>query len=210
MWAIRFILLGVLGAMVWVAWVMLRRRSQYARLLEGGPFNYAFVAVYNVLSWLIMVLPPAGGWDSRPDWMQYPAIRIGFGVIGPAFICAGVALSFAAARKRKALGAQDAKEGLVTTGVYRYFRHPIYTGILCVCLGLGLVTRNPDGLLLFPALFIMNLAEANSEEKNDMIVKFPEQYLSYKRKVRMFGPIWLWGIAAGISLLLVAVILFCP
>ena len=30
-------------------------------------------------------------------------------------------------------------------GRSRYFRHSIYTGILCVCLGLGLVTRNPDG-----------------------------------------------------------------
>lgn len=28
--------------------------------------------------------------------------------------------------------------------------------------------------------------------RNDMIMRFPEQYRSYKRKVRMFGPIWLW------------------
>jgi len=140
--------------------------------------------------------------------MGYPVIRIGFGVSGPVFICAGLALSVVTAKQRKALGAQDVKEGLITTGAYRYFRHPIYTGILCVCLGLGLVTRNPDGLLFLPALFIINLAQALIEERNDMIVRFPEQYLSYKRKVRIFGPIWLWSVAAGVNLLLVAAILF--
>ena len=48
--------------------------------------------VYNVLSWLIMVLPPAGGWDCRPDWMQYPITRIGFGVIGPIELIEKVAM----------------------------------------------------------------------------------------------------------------------
>jgi protein-S-isoprenylcysteine O-methyltransferase Ste14 len=208
MWAIRFILLGVLVTMVCISRYLLKRRSRYEGLLENGPFNYFLVAAYNVLSWLIVVLPPAGGWDSRPDWIQYPIIRIGFAVMGTVFICVSIILFAVTLKQRKAIGAQDVKEGLITSGAYRYFRHPIYTGILCVCLGLGLVTRNPDGLLVFPALLVINIAEAISEERNDMTLRFGEQYLSYKRKVRMFGPIWLWSVVSGINALIAVTIFF--
>ncbi|MHC4096817.1 MAG: S41 family peptidase [Planctomycetota bacterium] len=208
MWAIRFILLGVLVTMVCVARVLLRGRSRYKELLENGPFNYILVAVGNVLFWLIAVLPPSGGWDSRPDWMGYPITRIGFGVIGSVLIFAAIVLFAVTLSQRKVVGAQDVKEGLLTTGAYRFFRHPIYTGILCVCLGLGLVTRNPDGLLFFPALFVINVAQALIEERNDMIVRYGEQYLSYKRKVRMFGPVWLWGAVSCVNVVLVVTILF--
>jgi hypothetical protein len=140
--------------------------------------------------------------------MEYPITRIGFGVIGSVLICGSVVLFVVTLRQRKAVGGQDVKEGLLTTGAYRFFRHPIYTGILCVCLGLGLVTRNPDGLLFFPALFFMIVAQALIEERNDMIVRYGEKYLSYKRKVRMFGPIWLWGAVSFVNVVLVVAILF--
>jgi protein-S-isoprenylcysteine O-methyltransferase Ste14 len=208
MWAIRFILLGVLVAMVYITRNLFRERSRYERILENGPLNYILVAVGNVLFWLIMVLPPTGGWDSRPDWMGYPIIRIGFGVIGSVLICGSVVLFAITLRQRKVIGGQDVKEGLLTTGAYRFFRHPIYAGILSVCLGLGLVTRNPDGLLFFPALFFIIVAQALIEERNDMIVRYGEQYLSYKRKVRMFGPVWLWGAVSFVNMVLVVAIFF--
>ena len=208
MWAIRFILLGVLVTMVYVMRGLLRERSRYERILENGPLNYILVAVGNVLFWLVVVLPPSGGWDSRPEWMGYAIARIGFGVVGSVLIFVAIVLFVVTLRQRKVLGAQDVKEGLLTTGAYRFFRHPIYTGILCVCLGLGLVTRNPDGLLFFPALFVINVAMALIEERNDMIVRYGEQYLSYKRKVRMFGPIWFWGAVSCVNVVLVVAILF--
>ncbi|MHC4691208.1 MAG: S41 family peptidase [Planctomycetota bacterium] len=208
MWAIRFILLCVLVTIVCAGPVLLRQRSRYKRILENGPLNYFLVAVCNVLFWLIMVLPPTGGWDSRPEWMEYPVTRIGFGVIGSLLICGSVVLFVVTLRQRKVIGAQDVKEGLLTTGAYRFFRHPIYVGILSVCLGLGLLTRNPEGLLFFPALFFMIVAQALIEERNDMIVRYGKQYLSYKRKVRMFGPVWLWGAVSFVNVVLIVAILF--
>ena len=70
------------------------------------------------------------------------------------------------------------------------------------------MTRNPDGLLFFPAFFVINLAQALIEERNDVIVRYGEKYLSYKRKVRMFGPIWLWSAVSCVNLLVVVAILF--
>ena len=72
-----------------------------------------------------------------------------------------------------------------------------------VALGLPLVMRNPDGLLMFPALFVVHFAAAIIEERNDMGVRFREQYQAYKQTTRMFGPIWLWSVIVVIILLLV-------
>jgi protein-S-isoprenylcysteine O-methyltransferase Ste14 len=92
---------------------------------------------------------------------------------------------------------------LLTSGLYRYFRHPINTGILWVTLGLALAMRNPDGLLMFPAVFVISFAGTIFEEKNDMCVRFRLQYQAYKQKTRMFGPTWLWGIIVVIILILI-------
>jgi hypothetical protein len=54
--------------------------------------------------------------------------------------------------------------------------------------------RNPDGLLMVPAIFVIVFAGTIIEERNDMCVRFREQYQAYRQTTRMFGPIWVWGI----------------
>ena len=203
MWTIRFILLGVLGASVCVDPYLYRHRRQYEGLFENRIFNITVVVVWNSFCYLIVGLPPAGGWNLRPDWLGYQSVRIGFPVIGLLLICAGASLGFATLRQRKVIGSQAVREGLLTSGCYRYFRHPIYTGIIWISLGLPMVMRNLDGLLMFPAIFVIHLAAAIIEERNDMCVKFREQYQAYKQTTRMFGPIWLWSVVVVIILLLV-------
>jgi protein-S-isoprenylcysteine O-methyltransferase Ste14 len=193
MWIIRFILLGVLGVWDGVGYYFYRRRSRYERLLENRIYNITAVIVWNCLCYLIVGLPPAGGWNLRPDWLEYKSVRIGFPVIGLLLICAGALMGFGTLRQRKVIGSQAVREGLLTSGFYRYFRHPIYTVIIWVCLGLPLAMRNPDGLLMFPAIFVIHLAAAIIEERYDMCVRFHEQYQAYRQTTRMFGPIWLWG-----------------
>ena len=78
------------------------------------------------------------------------------------------------------IGVQEVEEGLLTSGLYRYFRHPIYTGILWVTLGLALLIRNPDGLLMFLPILIWLFVGTMLEEKLDMCMRFPEEYRKYK------------------------------
>ena len=206
MWMTRFILLGMLAASMCIDPYLLRHRRQYERLLENRIFNIVFVVVCNSLLYLVVGLPPAGGWNARPDWLGYKSVCIGFGVIGSLLICAGVLIAFATLKQRKlVVGYQDTEEGLLTSGLYRYFRHPIYTGILWVSLGLPLVMRNPDGLLMIPAIFVIVFTATIIEEKNDMCVRFREQYQAYRQTTRMFGPIWLWSILVVLLLLLISI-----
>lgn len=203
MWIVRLILLGVLGLLVWLDSFLLRRRGQYSGLVENRIFNIGVVVAHLAVSYLVVVLPPSGGWHARPAWSRDPSVRVGFAVIGSAFVCAGVVLQLLALKYRKAIGLQGSQAGLVTSGVYRHFRHPICTGILWIALGLALLTRNPDGLLAFPVIFLAYLVQVSFEERNDLIARFPDQYHTYKQATRMFGPIWLWSILLVIVLLLV-------
>lgn len=134
--------------------------------------------------------------------LRCTSVYVGFTAIVSALVCAGVVLLLLSLKQRKAMGLQDSQEGLITSGVYRYFRHPIFKGIIWVCLGLALVTRNPDGLLTFPAIFVINFAGAINEERNDMGVRFHKPYRAYKQTTRMFGPIWIWSVVVFIILLL--------
>ncbi len=193
MWIVRMILLGGLAAMTSVDFYMLRCRRRHERLMENWVFNILGVVAYNACCYLIAALPPAGGWDDRPAWLTYPGVRIGFVAAGSVLMCLGLALCAISVRQRKVLGLQDVRAGLLTSGAYRYSRHPIYTGILWVSLGLSLVTRNPDGLLMFPALLGIFIMQALIEERYDMGVRFAERYRDYRHTAGMFGPAWLWG-----------------
>ncbi len=206
MWIIRFILLGVLGALSCVNLFPYRYHSRYGRLLENSIFNIALVAVCHAICYLIVGLPPAGGWNARPVWVQHTSICIGFPVIGLLLICAGAFLAIATLKQRKlVIGYQDTEEGLLTSGFYRHFRHPIYTGIMWVILGLPLVMRNPDGLLMVPAIFVIVFAGTIIEEKNDMCLRFPKQYQAYRQTTRMFGPIWFWAVLVVVLLVLISI-----
>jgi protein-S-isoprenylcysteine O-methyltransferase Ste14 len=193
MWMTRLVLLAVLVVLTGIDFYMLRHRKEHKRLIENGVLNVMGVVLYNSCCYLIAALPPAGGWDHRPVWFVHPSVRIGFAVLGAVLICVGIVLCVISVRQRRVLGLQDVPVGLLTSGAYRYFRHPIYAGILWVSLGLALVTRNPDGLLMFPALVGVLTLQALIEERYDMGVRFQEPYGAYRQTTGMFGPVWLWS-----------------
>jgi protein-S-isoprenylcysteine O-methyltransferase Ste14 len=189
MWMVRFTLLGLLAALICEDRYLLPQREERRKLIENRAFNLLIVVLYNACSYLIAALPPAEGWDSRPAWLAHPS----FVALGAVLIGLGLLLAFGSLAQRKVLGLQDVHAGLLRSGAYRYFRHPIYTGILWIAWGLALATRNPDGLLMFPLVLGMYIAQAAIEEKYDIGVRFREQYQEYRRTTRMFGPLWLWG-----------------
>jgi protein-S-isoprenylcysteine O-methyltransferase Ste14 len=76
---------------------------------------------------------------------------------------------------------------LVTVGLYRFIRHPLYASLLF--LGTGIFLKNISiitALLAFVNVVAL-IATAKREEK-EMIGKFGGEYISYMQKTRMFIP----------------------
>ena len=76
---------------------------------------------------------------------------------------------------------------LVTCGVYRYIRHPMYASLLCLAWGIYLkdVSWISTALIVFATLFL--ISTARMEEKEDLQF-FGSRYHDYMRRTKMFIP----------------------
>jgi protein-S-isoprenylcysteine O-methyltransferase Ste14 len=81
---------------------------------------------------------------------------------------------------------QRAEPELVTSGPYRFVRHPIYTGLLTAMLGTALV-NNLLGLVVVVALVACFYYCGIVEERN-LTVTFPAAYPEYKSRTKMLIP----------------------
>ena len=76
---------------------------------------------------------------------------------------------------------------LITSGPYKYVRHPIYTGVVLIILGLAVYSGSFVGFLLFAIFFFGAYYKAHKEEKL-LIQHFSERYIDYKKHVHTLIP----------------------
>jgi protein-S-isoprenylcysteine O-methyltransferase Ste14 len=112
------------------------------------------------------------------------------GAVGAVVFAAGLALAIWA---RVHLGrnwgmpmTEKADPELVTSGPYRFVRHPIYSGLLAGVLGTALV-NNLIGVIIVAVLFGYFYYSASVEEKN-LTATFPTAYPAYRANTKMLIP----------------------
>ncbi len=81
----------------------------------------------------------------------------------------------------------EAQGQLVTGGVYAYVRHPQYSGLFLITIGMLIQWPTLITLIMWPVLMIAYYRLALREEKA-VIEQFGEVYLEYKRRVPAFIP----------------------
>ncbi|WP_295555049.1 methyltransferase family protein [uncultured Stenotrophomonas sp.] len=73
---------------------------------------------------------------------------------------------------------------LVTQGVYRYTRNPMYLGQATVLAGVMLYLRSPVALLAVP-LFVLYITRLQIvPEERALSARFPEAYTAFRQRVR--------------------------
>ena len=90
-------------------------------------------------------------------------------------------------KKGKPEGQFERTTELVTSGVYRFIRHPMYASL--VYLTIGIVLKNPSLPVLVLGLFSLAAAYATARlEEKDTLAKFGPSYAEYMKGTRMFVP----------------------
>ena len=207
LWIIRIIIvLGLFGSVIFFSRI-LKNREKHEDLLSNRSLNAIFVVTYNLFCYLSVGLPSDPNVFPTPLIFQESIIIIGFPIVGIIIFAVCIFILYFTVKSRSSLGFEDPSQGLITSGVYQYFRHPIYLGISLISLAIPLILLNFDGFIILPFIFLANILQAKFEEIYDIGVRFKETYDEYKKKTRLFGPISFWLGFIGIIALLILIAL---
>ena len=149
-----------------------------------GSRGELWVVVQAVLLILLIAVPAWG-----PAW---PAAAI-FHTVGWGFVAfAATLLTWSASGLGRSLTPfpRPAPDGrLVTSGAYRFVRHPIYFAVLIGALGFSLATMSPLRIAVTLLLFFFFDMKARREERW-LQERYPE-YAAYKSRVKKLIP-WIY------------------
>ena len=152
----------------------------FAIEMHGIPFSM------YVISWIIGKNLPEGVLWGHTLFPQIGHlgmyINIALAIIGLAMIISGWYTIY-----KKYWSKKTGSGKLVSTGIYRYIRHPQYTGLMLLSLGMMIEWATLPLLVLFPVMIVVYVRLARREEK-DMISEFGDEYIEYKQRTSMFFP----------------------
>jgi protein-S-isoprenylcysteine O-methyltransferase Ste14 len=75
---------------------------------------------------------------------------------------------------------------LITTGIYKYIRHPMYFSVVLMMFSVLLYTPSFKEMSLFVLLIITLMLKAKKEE--DLWMEYDQSYLSYKNRTKLIIP----------------------
>lgn len=75
---------------------------------------------------------------------------------------------------------------LITTGIYKYVRHPIYTGIFLITFGYGFFTVSLYKIIISLLLYVLFYFKSSYEENR--LDKVFSNYVLYRKKSGRFFP----------------------
>lgn len=81
--------------------------------------------------------------------------------------------------------ARSSGRHLVVTGIYKYVRHPIYSGLCFTIIGFGIMIASTGVLIAGIIWFLFSYFQALKEEV-DMYSLFGKTYTTYKKHTPMF------------------------
>ncbi len=153
------------------------KRSTFAD--RGG---WWVAAQIPILTFSLLISP----WTSRELPGAYQSLQIagvalivlGAGTLMAAMLTLGSSLTPFPKPRRRAQ--------LITHGVFRYVRHPIYSGLISASIGWALVWLSVAGLL-YSALVLVFFDRKARREEAWLTERFPD-YAMYMRRVRRFLP----------------------
>ena len=173
------VVIGIGWVIFWIAWLIAAFTTKASR--GRGQLTWSRVVLAVVV--VILFRANVHGGSERADG---PVLQ----GVGLALWVAGLALAVWA---RLYLGrnwgmpmTRRVEPDLVTTGPYRFIRHPIYTGIILALIGTALAI-SLFGLIV-AAVVAALFAYSATREESFLAGEFPDTFPAYKAKTKMLIP----------------------
>lgn len=143
---------------------------------------WLFVAVQFALLVVIVVLPPGSAWPV-PRWLDLAAF--GLEVVGAVVLVVGIVNL---GRSLTPLPTPIDHAVLRVGGLYRWVRHPIYSGIMALVVGVSLRSASVAVLAASLGLIGWFMLKARWEEQH-LRRRYPD-YAAYAAVTPRFVPFW--------------------
>lgn len=143
---------------------------------------WVFVTVQFALLVLIVVLPTGDAW-TNPTWLAHAATALQW--LGGAVLVVGL---FNLGRSLTPLPSPVPHGELRTGGLYRLVRHPIYSGILALTIGVAIRSTSWGVVAATVGLTGWFMAKARWEERR-LAARYPD-YGAYAARTPRFVPFW--------------------
>ncbi|MFQ5798955.1 MAG: methyltransferase family protein [Bacteroidota bacterium] len=176
------IALNIVVMIAFLALLPYRRPAEKTWRSRGTFIAFVIALVTEMFGWplLIFLISPLVEIPSLRDWARQNLGHVG-PVLGTWLSMAGLTLVVVGWR------AIHKAEGLVTSGIYRYMRHPQYVGIFLFTLGWLLHWPTVTMLILWPILIIAYVWLAIREERA-VAETYGDEYGRYAERTPRFFP----------------------
>ena len=155
---------------------------------QEGPFILATLRPIGLLLWLgviaYLVNPAWMAWSSVPlpagvRWSGGAVYALGVGLLAWTLRSLGTNLTDTVVTRRE--------HTLVTSGPYRWVRHPFYDAMALLILAIALVAANWFVLVTGAIVFVLLAVRARTEEAQ-LLARFGEPYRAYRQRTGRFVP----------------------
>ena len=162
-----------------------RKFRESKRKMATMIFLFLVAQLWVIGSFIYIFYPSAMAWTRFPipAWIRWSGVII---------TVVGMALEFSTQLNlgKNYSTTLHISEGqsLVTSGPYRYVRHPMYTALIMVGVGIGTLSTSWYFLIPFIATGIV-IAFRIGREEEAMIEKFGDEYIQYAQVTGRFFPL---------------------
>ncbi len=166
-----------------------RQNDRFERMKNEGPVTFMVLRTLGLVLWLTYFMFPI-----FPELFAPVRFRSDTIIHAAGLFLAAIALPMGISVFRN-LGRNitdtvqtRANHQLVTSGIYRYIRHPLYSTGFLLFFGLGLLSGLWPAMVL-SIVVLITLYLRSFEEERRLVAEFGERYIVYRQHTGKFFPI---------------------
>lgn len=161
-------------------------RSFFRPASDIRQLAFGALGMFNIVPTVVFVLAPERlSWGALPLPTPWRWFGVGLGLVGILLL---LWVHHTLGRNFSVPGVMKERQQLVTTGPYRWARHPMYTALLLVSIVYFLISANWFIGALWLGWIVGTVISMIGDEEAALMGRFGDEYMAYARHTGRFLP----------------------